>query len=101
MLRGFLKSAVLAAMFLTSVSLFGQGSAGRIAGTVTDQSGGAIPAGKVTITDTGRGVSRTLNTDAAGAYAAPNLTPGTYTVHVEFMGFRNVDRKDVVLEVGQ
>ena len=101
MLRNFLKSATLAAMFLTSVSLFGQGSAGRIAGTITDQSGGAIPAGKVTITDTGRGVSRTLTTDAAGAYAAPNLTPGTYTIHAEFMGFRNVDRKDVVLEVGQ
>ena len=46
-------------------------------------------------------MARTLTTDAAGAYAAPNLTPGTYTVHVEFMGFRNVDRKDVVLEVGQ
>ena len=101
MLRSFLKSALFAAMFLTSLSLFGQGSAGRIAGTVSDQSGGAIPAGKVTLTDTGRGVSRTLTTDAAGAYAAPNLTPGTYTVHVEFMGFRSVDRKDVVLEVGQ
>ena len=101
MLRSFFKSATFAAMFLMSLSLFGQGSAGRISGTVSDQSGGAIPAGKVTLTDVVRGVARTLATDAAGAYAAPNLTPGTYTVHVEFMGFRSVDRKDVVLEVGQ
>ena len=91
----------LLCLFLLCISAFGQGAAGRISGTVSDQSGGAIPAGKVTITDEGRGLARTLTTDAAGAYAAPNLTPGTYVVRVEFMGFRTVDRKDVVLGVGQ
>ncbi len=101
MMRRCFRSAAFAAWTLVCVSLFGQGSAGRISGTVTDQTGGAIPSGKVTITDVNRGVARSLTTDAAGAYAAPNLTPGTYTVHVEFMGFRSVDRKDVVLEVGQ
>ena len=92
---------VCLAIVLTCSPLFSQGSAGRISGSVTDQSGGAIPAGKVTITDIQRGVARNLTTDAAGAYAAPNLTPGTYSVHVEFMGFRSVDRKDIVVEVGQ
>src|ERR1700680_765335 len=89
------------AIVLACFPLFSQGSAGRIGGTIADQSGGAIPAAKVTITDVQRGVARALTTDAAGAYAAPNLTPGTYTVHVEFMGFRSVDRKDIVVEVGQ
>ena len=86
---------------LASASLFGQGSEGRISGTVTDQSGAAIPMAKVTITDEQRNVSRTLTTDSAGAYAAPNLIPSTYDVHVEFMGFKGADRKDLVLEVAQ
>src|SRR5712691_8707980 len=93
--------AVCLAVILTCFPLFSQGSAGRIDGTILDQTGGAIPAAKVTITDVQRGVARNLTTDSAGAYAAPNLTPGTYSVHVEFMGFRSVDRKDLVLEVGQ
>src|SRR5262249_34152113 len=56
---------------------------------------------KVTITDVQRGVARTLTTDIAGAYSAPNLTPGNYAVRVEFQGFKIVDRRDVVLGVGQ
>jgi hypothetical protein len=42
-----------------------------------------------------------LTTDNAGAYFAPNLLPGTYTVRAEFKGFRSVERQNVVLEVGQ
>ena len=58
-------------LLAASVPLFSQGSQGRISGTVTDQSGAAIPGAKVTITDEQRNVSRTLTTDSAGAYAAP------------------------------
>src|SRR6202040_3294631 len=93
--------SVCLAVSLTIFPLFSQGTSARIDGTITDQTGGSIPGAKVTITDVQRGVARNLTTDAAGAYAAPNLTPGAYTVHVEFMGFRSVDRKDLVVEVGQ
>jgi hypothetical protein len=88
-------------LLCASVPLFSQGSEGRISGTVTDQSGAAIPMAKVTIVDVQRNVSRVVTTDAAGAYAAPNLIPSTYEVHVEFMGFKGADRKDLVLEVAQ
>jgi hypothetical protein len=87
-------------LLLASVPLFAQGAAGRIAGTVTDQSGAAIPMAKVTVTDVQRNESRTLTTDSSGAYAAPDLIPGTYIVHAEFPGFKNADRKDLLLEVG-
>ena len=69
-------------LLLASVPLFSQGAAGRIAGTVTDQSGAAIPMAKVTVTDVQRNDSRILTTDSSGSYAAPDLIPGTYTVHV-------------------
>ena len=84
--RLFLRHAFTgaAAFFITSLCLWGQGSAGRIEGTVTDQSAASVPGATITIIDSERGVARTLATDTAGAYSAPNLTPGTYTVKVEF-----------------
>jgi hypothetical protein len=88
-------------LLVASASLFSQGSQGSISGTVTDQSGAAIPGAKVTITDEQRNVSRTLTTDSAGAFAAPDLISSTYDVHVEFQGFKGSDRKDLLLEVAQ
>jgi hypothetical protein len=81
--------------------LFSQGSAGRIQGVVTDQTGGVLAGAKVTITDTQRGVARTLTTDASGAYNAPNLLPGTYTVRAELSGFSPLERQNVILEVAK
>jgi Carboxypeptidase regulatory-like domain/TonB dependent receptor len=78
-----------------------QGSAGRILGVVTDQSGGFVANAKVTITDVARGVSQNLTTDSDGAYAAINLMPGTYTVRAEYKGFKTFERKNVLLEVGK
>jgi hypothetical protein len=98
------KMCVLGAILgvlLFSVALFGQGSYGRILGTVTDQTGAVLPGATVTITDTGRGLARTLATDAAGEYNAPNLIPSTYTVRVEAKGFKRLDRQNVVIEVNK
>jgi len=93
--------AVCLAVVLTCFPIFSQGSTGRVNGTVVDQTGGAILGATVTVTDVQRGTSRTLTTDNAGAYFAPNLLPGTYTVRAEFKGFRAVERQNVVLRVGQ
>jgi Carboxypeptidase regulatory-like domain/TonB dependent receptor len=70
-------------------------------GGVTDQSGSVIAGATVTATDTHRGVSRTLTTDDAGQYSAPNLTPGAYTVRAEFKGFEAIERLNIGLEVGK
>ena len=81
--------------------LFSQGSAGRIIGTITDQSGGAIAGANVTVTDVQRNIARNLTTDDTGDYNAPNLIPGAYTVRVGATGFSSVERQNIVLEVGQ
>jgi len=86
-------------ILLISAPVFSQGNAGRILGTVTDQSGGVIVGATVTITDTQRGVTRGLTTDQAGEYNAPNLVPGTYSVRAESKGFKTVERQNVLLEV--
>jgi Carboxypeptidase regulatory-like domain/TonB dependent receptor len=91
----------VAALFLLSLPAFSQSSNGRILGTVTDQSGGVIAGATVTVVDTERGVTRTLTTDDAGEYNAPNLTPGAYTVRAEARGFNRLERSNVTIQVGQ
>jgi hypothetical protein len=88
------------AVLLVCLPAFSQVNLGRLSGTVTDESGGTMANAKVTVTDQARGVSRTLTSDEAGAWAAPSLTPGMYTVHVEAMGFNISERKDIQVPVG-
>src|SRR5438132_1595954 len=64
-------------VFFLNFSLLAQGNLGRILGTITDQSGGVVAGAMVTVLDQERGTTRTLTTDQAGEYNAPNLTPGT------------------------
>src|ERR1700693_5468555 len=87
-------------VLLFSLALFAQGSYGRILGLVTDQTGAVLQGATVSVIDTQRGLARTLTTDSAGEYNAPNLIPGTYTVRVEAKGFKTLDRQNVALVVG-
>jgi len=94
-------AAGLGLFLLLCLPAFPQAELGRITGTVSDQTGAVIGGATVTVVDTQRGESRTLTTDAAGAYFAPTLLPGTYTVRVEFKGFKTTERQNVVIETGQ
>jgi hypothetical protein len=78
-----------------------QGNTGRILGVVTDQSGGNVGRATVTVTDVARGVAQNLATDSDGVYVAINLLPGTYTVKVEYKGFKTFERKNILIEVGK
>jgi hypothetical protein len=90
-----------ACAFLVCLPAFSQGSAGRILGSVTDQSGGVLAGATVIVLDVQRGIPRTLITDQSGEYVAPSLLPGTYTVRAEFKGFKTIERQKIVLEVNQ
>ncbi|MGC2802972.1 MAG: carboxypeptidase-like regulatory domain-containing protein, partial [Candidatus Acidiferrum sp.] len=68
-----------------------QSSDGTIVGTVTDNSGAAVPKAKVTATSKELGAERSTVTDSAGAYRIENLLPGTYTVSVEANGFSHFE----------
>jgi hypothetical protein len=93
-------SAIVALCVLPSF-LLAQVNQARLLGTVTDQSGGVIAGATVTVTDVQKNVSRTLTTDSAGEYVAPNLDPDTYTLRVEAKGFKTFTREGMQLGVGQ
>jgi hypothetical protein len=89
------------AIFLICLPAFSQGTAGRILGGVSDQSGGAMSGATITILDTARGTTRTLTTDDSGEYNAPNLLPSTYTVRAEAKGFKTAERSGILLEINK
>ncbi len=91
---------ILGALLLT-LSANAQGSFGTILGNVTDPTGAVLVGAKVTITNTQTGVSRTVVTDSAGAYNAPSLLPGDYSIRAQASGFKVFVRKGVTVDVGQ
>jgi len=82
-----------------SLCALAQTTAGRILGTLTDQSGAAVAGATVVVTDTQRGISRTMTSDESGNYAIPDLQPGTYKIHVGAKGFKTAERPSVQIEV--
>ena len=108
-------SAVLLGLALAAVPTrpaAAQAVTGTLLGTVTDSTGAVVSGAKVTITNEGTGLTRTIKSDANGEYTAPQLPTGTYTLLVEMDGFKaaalsgiqiGVDQHlkvDVPLEVG-
>ncbi len=91
--------AALCGLVLLAMPAATQSTAGRILGTVIDQSGAAVSGATVVVTDVLRGASRTLTTDDSGGYVAAGLQPGTYKIHVEAKGFKTAERPGVVIEV--
>ena len=89
----------LSTLVLLAVPSLGQSTAGRVLGTITDQSGAAVAGATVAVTDVQRGTVRSLSTDQSGTYVAADLQPGTYKIHVEAKGFKTVERPSVPVEV--
>jgi hypothetical protein len=99
--KGFLGTLLLAGLvlpFLVQTTASAQ-STGSINGTVTDKSGAVIAGATVVVTDKQTGVSRSVTTDRAGAYAVPSLQPGTYSVKASESGMQVVTIDGVVLSV--
>jgi hypothetical protein len=85
----------------TSSPAHAQVTGATLSGTVTDPSGSVIAGAEVAIKNLGTGIVRTLATDSAGLYSAPNLIPGTYEVAVTAPGFSRTVQSNLTLSVGQ
>lgn len=63
------------------------GSAGTIAGSVLDPNGAVIPNATVTISNPVTGYTRSINSDANGAFRFANIPPNNYNLNVAADGF--------------
>lgn len=94
--RHFLFIAVVLMIFGSSRPVWAQYNAG-IQGTVTDNSGAAVPNAKITVTNQATNVSAQTTTSASGFYQVGQLPPGNYTVIVEATGFQKNQTNDVLV----
>lgn len=88
----------LGLFLLAAFCLFGQGRS-SILGTVTDESGAAIPRAAVTVINTGTQQKWSVASSDNGLYEVPALEVGTYEVSVEMQGFRKTTIRGVTLQV--
>jgi TonB-dependent receptor len=58
---------------------------GNITGTIKDPSGALVPGARIVLTPG----SATAATDAQGSFSIRDLTPGTYTATISYVGFGN------------
>jgi hypothetical protein len=79
---------------------YAQVAGATLTGTVKDSSGAVIPNAQISITDLATSVSRSVSSNAAGLYTAPNLSPGNYEVRVTSTGFRTQVQRGITLTVG-
>jgi hypothetical protein len=78
-----------------------QTAQGTITGRVLDSTSAAIPRVNVQVVNVGTNQAVQLVTDGSGAYTAPFLQPGTYSVSVEAAGFKKMNRGGLILGVNQ
>ncbi len=98
LLRAFAAAMVLSCLSLTLAAQ--SAGNGAIAGTVTDSAGALIPNVTVVITDTDTGATRTVTTSSDGSFKVPFLQPGHYEVILGGGEFAKVDRKNLLVTVG-
>ena len=72
-----------------SLAALGQDSA-SITGTVTDQSGAAVPNAQVTVSSPDRGINRPTTTNSSGDYLVAGLPSGPVNVTVVASGLQEV-----------
>lgn len=79
--------AILA--IFTTLGVHAQSDNGSIVGTVTDQTGAAIPNATIDVTNVATGLKLHATADAAGGFEIPAVPRGSYTAEVQAQGFQS------------
>ncbi|HEV3469085.1 MAG TPA: TonB-dependent receptor [Pyrinomonadaceae bacterium] len=95
-----LTAALTMLLAVCVVQAAAQSSRAEITGSVTDQNGAGIPNASVKISNPATGAEREVQTSESGAYSAPSLEIGTYTIEVSAGGFQTARQENVKLNVG-
>ena len=89
---------LLAVLALAGASIgFAQTVTGSMVGSVTDQTGSAVPGAQVRLTLLSTGAVREVQTDNRGDFVIGALQAGRYDLAVELQGFKRAERTGIVL----
>jgi hypothetical protein len=92
---------LVAVIVQLSLCTLAQETLGGITGTVSDKSGSVLPDTTVTIVGDQTKLTRTLKTNATGAYDFVNLPIGTYTVTVSHDGFQTERLPSILVQANR
>jgi hypothetical protein len=94
-----------AALILTAAALIpianSQTDTASLTGVVSDASGALIQRAVVRVTNQGTGITVAANSNENGFYFVPDLRPGMYRVSTLHAGFKETEKSDIQLQVGQ
>src|SRR4026209_1599179 len=94
-------SGIFLLLFLAlAIPVRGQTPSGEISGTVVDASGLPVPGVTITLSNVATNVVRTVQTNESGLYVITAIPPGTYDMKAELSGFGTVERKAILVQVG-
>ncbi len=99
--NGWIALAAVLALTFASLPAAAQTATASLDVVALDGSGGPMPGATVGVRRPDTGFSRTSTTGSAGTASFAALPPGAYDVTVTLSGFAPVERKGVVLLVGQ
>jgi Carboxypeptidase regulatory-like domain len=102
-LRSLCCHSILCFALMTLVAPFSaaQSTGGRIRGTVTDSSGAAIAAAKVTLINDATHATRDTEAGAGGEYVFLEVPVGSYEVDAQSTGFKKYVRKGIALNLNE
>src|SRR5438045_8684187 len=93
--------ALILAVLLATPFADAQSTGGRIRGTVTDPSGGAVVGATVTLINEATHATRDVQTGANGEYIFLEVPVGSYEVDLASQGFKKYARKGVPLNLNE
>ncbi len=97
-----LAPAVIAAlMALSAANLAAQSITGSILGTVTDPSDLAVVGAQVRLIQVSTGAERSTRTDVRGSFVFSSLQPDEYRLLIAAEGFKQVERRNIVLSASE
>ena len=93
----WLRVLLLCSLWLMSASKPASAQLGTatISGNVTDPTGAIVVGASVTAVNNATGFRRQTTSNELGQYNLPGLTPGSYSLTVEFTGFRRAELRDI------
>ena len=94
-------SIVLVLLAFSLLPAFGQSTGGRIIGRVVDPTGAVIADVSVRLTNESTGMVRMARTNDNGDYVLLEVTPGTYSLEFEHIGFKRGTQRAVSVDVNQ
>jgi hypothetical protein len=73
----------------------------ELGGKVSDAQGGVLPGVTIVVTNEDTGLIREVESGPGGIYFISQMIPGRYRVAARLEGFKALDRRGIVLNVGQ